>query len=86
MRIRLNGDKWNKELRKNQITDADKKCWHCGCEFDYKDHDVETLVSVTLHQKRGVVKCPCCGEYDTLWSKDWDPLEPLWRRLDENYR
>ena len=31
MRIRLNGDRWNMELRKNQITDADKKCWHCGC-------------------------------------------------------
>lgn len=26
MKIRLNGDRWNMELRKSHITDSDKKC------------------------------------------------------------
>ena len=75
MRINQYGDRWNFELRKRNISNSDAKCGFCGCEFDFKEHEVIRQVSVRLSMKRGMVRCPCCGEEVTIWKRHWPVYE-----------
>lgn len=53
MRINRRGDRWNMELRKQNASNSDVKCFRCGCEFDFNENDIEWQRSLLLRQKRG---------------------------------
>lgn len=75
MRINRYGDRWNMELRRQNASNSDVKCFRCGCEFDFNENDVERQRSVLLNEKRGVVCCPCCGEANTVCKRCWSYYE-----------
>lgn len=75
MRINRRGDRWNMELRKQNASNSDVKCFRCGCEFDFNENDIERQCSLLLKQKRGVVYCPCCGEANVIWKRYWPYYE-----------
>ena len=50
-----------------------KKCWNCGCLFEYEKEDIEVklvFLSATdiFPRDRQVVTCPCCNKDIILYK------------------